>query len=85
MVSSLTIDYSGSGGFAAWLVGFGSLAVSLRCGVTLLAFFFSSSKLTRWKEGVKARIEVDHKRGGQRDWRQVWFIYKSLPICINYN
>lgn len=69
--SELTVGYSDLGGWAAWLVGFGSLASSLRCGITLLAFFFSSSKLTRWKQEFKSRIDVEYKKGGQRDWRQV--------------
>ncbi|GMH33852.1 hypothetical protein BSKO_01686 [Bryopsis sp. KO-2023] len=62
---------SKSGMIAAWFVGFGSLGASLRCGITLLAFFFSSSKLTKLKESVKAEIDADFKKGGQRNWVQV--------------
>lgn len=62
---------SASGMIAAWFVGFGSLGTSLRCGITLLAFFFSSSKLTKWKEAIKAKIDAEHKKGGQRNWAQV--------------
>lgn len=36
----------------------------------LLAFFFTSSKLTSFKDEDKA-VEEDHKSGGYRDWKQV--------------
>jgi uncharacterized membrane protein len=38
---------------------------------TLLAFFFSSSKLTHFKEEFKSGLDDAAKSGGQRDWRQV--------------
>jgi uncharacterized membrane protein len=38
---------------------------------TLLAFFFSSSKLTHFKEDLKSELDDSAKSGGQRDWRQV--------------
>jgi uncharacterized membrane protein len=43
----------------------------LRFGATLLAFFFSSSKLTQFKEELKEGLDEDAKKGGQRDWKQV--------------
>ena len=55
----------------AVLVGWATLASSFRAGLTLLAFFFSSSKLTRLGDGEKAAVDEEHKAGGQRDWRQV--------------
>lgn len=56
---------------AAALVGFGTLFCSFRAACVLLAFYFSSSALTQFKEEEKAKLEEDHKKGGQRDWRQV--------------
>lgn len=62
---------SPSGAVAAAVVGLATLGCSLRLGATLLAFFFASSKLTRFKEELKDGIEDGAKRGGQRDWKQV--------------
>lgn len=39
--------------------------------VTLAAFFFSSSKATKYRQDVKRKIEKDFKVGGQRNWMQV--------------
>lgn len=39
--------------------------------VTLAAFFFSSSKATKYRQDVKKKIEKDFKVGGQRNWVQV--------------
>lgn len=39
--------------------------------VTLAAFFFSSSKATKYRQDVKMKIEKDFKVGGQRNWVQV--------------
>lgn len=39
--------------------------------VTLAAFFFSSSKATKYRQDVKRKIEKDFKIGGQRNWLQV--------------
>ena len=43
---------------------------SLRLGMTLLAFFGSSSRLTSFKEELKD-VDDQHRQGGQRDWQQV--------------
>ena len=59
-----------AGAVAAAAVGTSILASSLRCATVLLTFFFSSSKMTVWKEHLKEGSE-DFKKGGQRDWRQV--------------
>ena len=42
----------------------------LRCAAVLLTFFFTSSRMTTFKEHLKAGSE-EFKKGGQRDWRQV--------------
>lgn len=39
--------------------------------VVLAAFFFSSSKATKYRQDVKKKIEKDFKEGGQRNWVQV--------------
>lgn len=61
---------SASGAVAAAVIGWATLAPSFRAGLVLLAFFFSSSKLTKFGDDDKA-VDEDHKAGGQRDWRQV--------------
>lgn len=62
---------SPSGAFAAWFVGFGSFLGGFRCVVIVLSFFISSSILTKFKDQIKAGMNGDHKKGGQRDWIQV--------------
>ena len=52
------------------MVGTTVQASSLRCAAVLMAFFFSSAKMTVFKEHLKSGAE-DFKQGGQRDWRQV--------------
>lgn len=63
---------SSSGAFAAWFVGFGTFLGGLRCTAILLSFFISSSALTKFKDNIKSAITADHKKGGQRDWIQVF-------------
>lgn len=60
-----------SGALAALVVGAATLGCSLRFGATLLAFFFSSSKLTQYKGELKEGLDDQAKKGGQRDWKQV--------------
>ncbi|CAD7695928.1 unnamed protein product [Ostreobium quekettii] len=59
-----------SGAIAAFFVGGATMATNCRCGATLLAFFFSSSRLTKLKQERKALL-TEHKMDGQRDWKQV--------------
>ena len=51
-------------------VGSTSLACSWRMGITLLAFFAASSRLTHFREELKD-VDESHRTGGQRDWQQV--------------
>mmetsp|Transcript_358 Transcript_358/g.415 ORF Transcript_358/g.415 Transcript_358/m.415 type:complete len:334 (-) Transcript_358:61-1062(-) len=60
-----------SGAISAFLVGFASFAVSYRFGVILILFYYTSSKLTKVKEDVKARLEDGYVIGGQRGAVQV--------------
>lgn len=39
--------------------------------LALAAFFFSSSKATKYRQDIKKKIEKDFKVGGQRNWVQV--------------
>ncbi|OMO57993.1 hypothetical protein COLO4_34948 [Corchorus olitorius] len=48
-------------------------AVGYRFGAMLLAFFISSSKLTKVGEEKKRQVDADFKEGGQRNWIQVLF------------
>jgi uncharacterized membrane protein len=52
--------------------------------IVLAAFFFSSSKATKYKQDFKKNFEKDFKECGQRNWLQVFcngrkFIIFSLP------
>lgn len=60
-----------SGAFSGFLVMSAHLALNFRCGAILLAFFFSSSKLTKVGADKKQKSDVDYKQGGQRNWVQV--------------
>ena len=80
---------SRSGAIAAAAVGGITLGCSMRFGATLLAFFFSSSKLTQYKQEVKESIDDQAKKGGQRDWIQVslncphhpFHDLSPIPLC----
>ncbi|XP_048881298.1 transmembrane protein 19 [Brienomyrus brachyistius] len=65
-----SLDHSGALG--AMLVGFLLTMANLSFFSSLLAFFITSSKLTRWREDVKKRIDSEYKEGGQRNWIQVF-------------
>ena len=87
-----------SGCFAAIFVGFISFATSYRYGLILILFYYTSSKLTKVKEDVKAKLESNYMIGGQRNWIQVfansilatiigllYMIYIGEEIHILYN
>jgi len=61
-----------SGCIAAIFVGYAAFACSYRCGLLLILFYYSSSKLTKWREEFKARFEENYAVGGQRNWMQVF-------------
>lgn len=63
-------------------VGASSLACSWRMGITLLAFFGASSRLTQFREELKD-VDESHRTGGQRDWQQVcWPTYYLLILSL---
>lgn len=76
---------SGSGAIAGFIVLSLSVLSGLRFGALILAFFLSSSKLTKYKSEAKRKIDADFKDGGQRDWLQVLtnsFIATALSLGI---
>ncbi|KAG6388447.1 hypothetical protein SASPL_149873 [Salvia splendens] len=65
-----SLDLSGAlSGFVVMTIHF---AVNYRFGALLLAFFVSSSLLTKVGEDKKKKVDADFKEGGQRNWIQVF-------------
>ena len=62
---------STSGAFLALIVGFILTLANVSFFLSLLMFFISSSKATKYKGEVKRKFESDYKAGGQRNWLQV--------------
>lgn len=60
-----------SGAFSGVIVALFLTIASPVYMVTLGAFFFSSSRITKYRSDVKEKIEKDFKVGGQRNWVQV--------------
>ena len=60
-----------SGAFAGFFVMALHIFVGSRFGVMLLAFFFTSSKLTKKGQDKKRKLDPEFKEGGQRNWVQV--------------
>lgn len=86
-----------SGAFAGFFVMAVHISVNYRFGAMLLAFFFTSSKLTKIGEDRKRSIDADFKAGGQRNWIQVlsnsgiatalvityWMLKTSQDTCLD--
>jgi len=62
---------SRDGALCACLVGTSHLLLGVRPGILLLAFFYSSSWVTKYEAAQKSNLEAGHKEGGQRTWVQV--------------
>lgn len=62
---------STAGALMALFLGFSTIISSYAIGGVLIAFFISSSLLTRLSASMKRRIDAEFKEGGQRDWKQV--------------
>ncbi|CAG8534743.1 7445_t:CDS:10, partial [Diversispora eburnea] len=61
-----------SGAISAFLLGFGTLINEWSVfPVIMLVFYFTSSKLTKYKAERKKQLEEDHLEGGQRTATQV--------------
>ncbi|KAM3587984.1 uncharacterized protein V6R79_018324 [Siganus canaliculatus] len=61
-----------SGALGALLVGFVLTMANYSFFTTLLTFFITSSRLTRWGGAQKRKIDAEYKEGGQRNWIQVF-------------
>ncbi|XP_031715099.1 transmembrane protein 19 [Anarrhichthys ocellatus] len=61
-----------SGVMGALLVGFVLTMANYSFFSALLAFFITSSKLTRWGGAQKRKLDAEYKEGGQRNWIQVF-------------
>lgn len=74
-----------SGGLAGFVVMAASIMASYRFGALLLAFFFTSSRLTKLGAERKRKSDAEYKEGGQRDWLQVLMnssIATSLALAV---
>ncbi|XP_008574334.1 PREDICTED: transmembrane protein 19 isoform X2 [Galeopterus variegatus] len=65
-----SLDHSGALG--GLVVGFILTIANFSFFTSLLMFFLSSSKLTKWKGEIKKRLDSEYKEGGQRNWVQVF-------------
>ncbi|XP_053718754.1 transmembrane protein 19 [Synchiropus splendidus] len=74
-----SLDHSGALG--ALLVGFVLTMANFSFFSALLAFFITSSRLTRWGGPQKKKIDPDYKEGGQRNWVQV-FANGGIPTEV---
>ncbi|XP_053321417.1 transmembrane protein 19 [Spea bombifrons] len=61
-----------SGALGALLVGFILTVANYSFFSSLLVFFVTCSKLTKWKGEIKKRFDSEYKEGGQRNWVQVF-------------
>ncbi|XP_068525292.1 transmembrane protein 19 isoform X1 [Anas acuta] len=69
-VKKKSLDHSGALG--GLVVGFILTVANYSFFTSLLVFFVTSSKLTKWKKDIKKRIDSEYKEGGQRNWLQVF-------------
>lgn len=72
---------SPSGAVAAFAVGFVAFASSVRFGLTLLSFYMSATRATRYKAAYKRQVEDGYSaQNGNRSAPQV--LASSLPACV---
>lgn len=65
---------STSGAIGAFFIAYVLMAIPLRVfGISCIVFYLTGSRATKVGKSSKARLEVGHKEGGQRDVWQVRF------------
>lgn len=88
---------STSGALAGFLVMALHIFIGFRFAAMLLAFFFTSSSLTKKGADMKKKIDPEYKEGGQRNWLQVlansaiasvlvvaiWVLTEGEDKCLN--
>lgn len=74
---SLSFD----GMYSAIIVGTISFGCGVHFGIIVIAFFVSSSRLTKLDEAKKKKLEDEYKEGGQRNGPQV-MSNSFLSLCI---
>ncbi|EPS66994.1 hypothetical protein M569_07781 [Genlisea aurea] len=70
------------GAISGFLIMTIHIAINYRYGAILLAFFFTSSLLTKYGEDTKKKVDAHFKEGGQRTWKQVVFNSGIATILI---
>lgn len=70
-----------TGAVASVIVGFVLTLSNLCFFASCATFFLTSSKLTRYKSKEKEKLEDDFKKGGQRNWIQV-FCNGGVPTIL---
>ena len=70
-----------SGAISAFIVASLSLSTSWRNGITLLTFYWTSSKLTRVGSKIKGKLEEGATEGGERGTSQVLACSLIAVIC----
>lgn len=76
---------SSSGAIGACIVGFVTFLSGVQFGMTLIVFYLTCSKLTKFQQTKKQLIEADFQAGGKRDIFQV--LSNSLTgtlLCMSY-
>lgn len=80
-----------SGAWAAWLVGAATFGFGgWQAAGLLIAFFISSSALSRLAGSRKTQVQADFAKGGRRDWGQVlanggWASLMALAYGLEAN
>jgi uncharacterized protein (TIGR00297 family) len=88
---------STSGALAGFFVMSLHIFVGFRFAAMILAFFFTSSSLTKKGQDMKKKIDPEYKQGGQRNWIQVlsnsaiasvlvvalWVLTEGKDRCLN--
>ncbi|KAJ7515014.1 hypothetical protein O6H91_23G068500 [Diphasiastrum complanatum] len=78
---------SPSGAITGFIVLSLTMSAGARLGALILAFYYSSSKLTKYKAEEKRNVDEESKEGGQRDWSQVLansLVATVLSIFVAY-